>query len=287
MEIPMTKMVLMATAFSKNSMMGMVIVALVCMGIPFIALAYMKTKTGAKISSFLKGLLFYALFAFGVSGLINILLLGGLSLSSVLNRSIHPVYYAVYGAVLAGIVEETGKFVGLKYMMKKNPDKQNALLFGLGHGGLEALAYGSSLFMGNFVLALLVNSLGVDEYFNKLGITGEKLVEQKNNLAALMAIPTSEYVAYGIERVFLLALQIALTILVFMAVNNRKLKPMFPIAILLHIIAYMPSYLNNMELLNLTFNLLITGAVCVIVAAYVYRIYHQISDDGTIASKNS
>ena len=265
----------------------MVIVALVCMGIPFIALAYMKTKTGAKITSFLKGLLFYALFAFGVSGLINILLLGGLSLSSVLNRSIHPVYYAVYGAVLAGIVEETGKFVGLKYMMKKNPDKQNALLFGLGHGGLEALAYGSSLFMGNFVLALLVNSLGVDEYFNKLGITGEKLVEQKNNLAALMAIPTSEYVAYGIERVFLLALQIALTILVFMAVNNRKLKPMFPIAILLHIIAYMPSYLNNMELLNLTFNLLITGAVCVIVATYVYRIYHQISDDGTIASKKS
>ena len=83
MEIPMTKMVLMATAFSKNSMMGMVIVALVCMGIPFIALAYMKTKTGAKITSFLKGLLFYALFAFGVSGLINILLLGGLSLSSV------------------------------------------------------------------------------------------------------------------------------------------------------------------------------------------------------------
>ena len=102
-----------------------------------------------------------------------------------------------------------------------------------------------------------------------------------------MAIPTSEYVAYGIERVFLLALQIALTILVFLAVNNRKLKPMFPIAILLHIIAYMPSYLNNMELLNLTFNLLITGAVCVIVAAYVYRIYHQISDDGTIASKKS
>ena len=163
----------MATSFSKNSMMGMVIVALVCMGIPFIALAYMKTKTGAKITSFLKGLLCYALFAFGVSGLINILLLGGLSLSSVLNRSIHPVYYAVYGAVLAGIVEETGKFVGLKYMMKKTPDKQNALLFGLGHGGLEALAYGSSLFMGNFVLALLVNSLGVDEYFNKLGITGE------------------------------------------------------------------------------------------------------------------
>ena len=282
----MTKMVLMATAFSKNSMMGMVIVALVCMGIPFIALAYMKTKTGAKITSFLKGLLFYALFAFGVSGLINILLLGGLSLSSVLNRSIHPVYYAIYGAVLAGIVEETGPAVtGIK--PGDNPNKQNALLFGLGHGGLEALAYGSSLFMGNFVLALLVNSLGVDEYFNKLGITGEKLVEQKNNLAALMAIPTSEYVAYGIERVFLLALQIALTILVFMAVNNRKLKPMFPIAILLHIIAYMPSYLNNMELLNLTFNLLITGAVCVIVAAYVYRIYHQISDDGTIASKNS
>ena len=115
----MTKIVLMATAFSKNSMMGMVIVALVCMGIPFIALAYMKTKTGAKITSFLKGLLFYALFAFGVSGLINILLLGGLSLSSVLNRSIHPVYYAIYGAVLAGIVEETGKFIGLKYMMKK------------------------------------------------------------------------------------------------------------------------------------------------------------------------
>ncbi|MGN1205533.1 MAG: YhfC family glutamic-type intramembrane protease, partial [Eubacterium sp.] len=107
----MTKMFLMANAFSKNSMMGMVIVALVCMGIPFIVLAYMKTKTGAKITSFLKGMLFYALFAFGASGIINILLFGGLSLSSILNRNVHPVYYALYGAVLAGIIEELGKYI--------------------------------------------------------------------------------------------------------------------------------------------------------------------------------
>lgn len=287
MENPMTKIVLMADAFSKNSMMGMVIVALTCMGIPFILLAYMKTKTGASITSFLKGMLFYALFSFGLSGLLNILLLGGLSLSSFLNRSIHPVYYALYGAILAGVVEEAGKYVGLKYMMKKTPTKQNALLFGLGHGGFEALAYGSSLFMGNFVLALMVNSLGVDEYFKKLDITGDKLIEQKNNLATLMAIPTSEYVAYGFERILCLALQISLTILVFIAVNNEKLKSMLPIAILLHIIAYIPSYLNNVEILNLTFNLLITGAICVIVSAYVYRIYHQIRDDGTIPSKSS
>ena len=91
--------------------------------------------------------------------------------------------------------------------------------------------------MGNFVLALMVNSLGVDEYFKKLDITGDKLIEQKNNLATLMAIPTSEYVAYGFERILCLALQISLTILVFMAVNNEKLKSMLSIAILLHIIA--------------------------------------------------
>ena len=64
---------------------------------------------------------FYVLFAFVAEGILNALLFNLFSLKDVLNRSIHPVWYALYGAVAAGIFEEMGKYAGLRYFMKDRP----------------------------------------------------------------------------------------------------------------------------------------------------------------------
>lgn len=270
---------LMADRFSRESVTSMIIVALLCTMIPFIFLAYYKSRTKAHISSFFIGMALYVAFAFIAEGLFHMLVFQGLSLSTILDRSSHPVYYAIYGAAVAGIFEEAGKYIGLKTCMKSHPGKQNAFLFGVGHGSFEAIAYGSSLFMGNIIIAFMVNSFGIDGYFEKLGTAGSDIAAQKQAIYDLMAISPIENVAAGTERMLALIFQASLTIFIFLAIHHSKLKSLFPIAILLHIIGYLPTYLAQVGILkNMMLSLGLTGVIIVFTASYAYRMYHQVSD---------
>ena len=50
------------------------------------------------------------------------------------------VTYVLYGTIMAGVFEECGRYIVLKYIMKKNRTRENAVLYGIGHGGIEILA---------------------------------------------------------------------------------------------------------------------------------------------------
>lgn len=268
---------LAATRFSGQAMSSMIVIALICTAVPFIFLGYYRAKTGAKISSFFIGMVFYFLTAFVAEGALNYLVFGILPLQSVLNRYTHPVMYAVYGAVIAGIFEELGKYIGLRYCMKDRPGKQNAFLFGMGHGGFETIAYGSSLFMGNIFIALIVNNFGVDGYFEKLGIQGESVAEQKKLIYDLMAIQPIENIAAGTERLLALVLQASLTVLLYISIQNEKKKFLLPAAILLHIIGYLPTYITQVGIIkSLALNLCLTGGIIVVTASFAYREFHKL-----------
>lgn len=262
--------------FSGQALSSMIVIAFLCTVIPFLFLAYYRSKTKTWVSSFFVGMAFYWLFAMIAEGLFNMIMFRWLSLSSVLDRSNHPVYYAIYGAVVAGLFEETGKYVGLRVWIKSHPGKQSAFLFGIGHGSFEAIAYGSSLFMGNIIIAFMVNAFGIDGYFEKLGISGDLAVSQKQAIYELMAITPVENAAAGVERMLALVFQASLTIFIFLAISNKKLKFLFPIAIALHIIGYVPTYLTQVGILHGIYtNLILTGAVVVFTASYAYRMFHQ------------
>lgn len=272
----MNTFLLMANQFSSQSITSMIAVALLCTVVPFAFAGYYKAKTGAKVSSFFIGMAFYFLFALVAEGLFNSIVLR--PLSGILNRQTHPVYYALYGAVIAGIFEETGKYLGLKKCMNARPGRENAFLFGVGHGSFETIAYGSSLFMGNIVIAFMVNSFGIDGYFEKLGIT-EHIAEQTQAIQSLIAISPIENAAAGIERILALVFQASLTVFIYLAIHHVRLKPLFPIAVVLHIIGYVPTYLSQVGVLkNLALHLCLTGAVVIFTASYAYRMFHQVSD---------
>ncbi len=270
---------LAADKFSGAALSSMIVVALFCTAVPFIFLGYFRAKTGAKLSSFFIGMGFYVLFAFVAEGILNALLFNLFSFKDVLNRSTHPVWYALYGAVAAGVFEEMGKYFGLRYFMKDRPGKANALMFGIGHGGFETIAYGSSLFMGNIILALMVNSLGMEEYLAKLDLKGEALTDYRNAIGELIAIPPAENVAAGSERLLALIFQTALTILIFLAIQNIRKRFLLPAAILLHVAGYLPTYLTQVGVIrNMALSLCLTGAVVFLTAAYAYREYKKIEN---------
>ena len=47
--------------------------------------------------------------------------------------------FVLYGIIMAGVFEECGRHIVLKYILKKNRTRENAVLYGIGHGGIEIL----------------------------------------------------------------------------------------------------------------------------------------------------
>ena len=47
--------------------------------------------------------------------------------------------FVLYGITMAGIFEECGQLIILKYILKKDRTRENAVIYGIGHGGIEIL----------------------------------------------------------------------------------------------------------------------------------------------------
>ncbi len=271
---------LVASKFSGSTLTTMIVVALLCTAVPFLFLAYFRTKTDAKISSFFIGMGYYALFYFVVQGLLNAFLFNVCHLKNIFNMSTHPIWYSLYGALVAGVFGAIGTYLGLRFALKNRPGKSNGLVFGAGYGGFETIAFGSSMIMGNVILAFMVNSLGMDAYIAKLGLTGKELTDFQSALHELMEVPSIEYVAQGVEQILTLLFQTALAILLYLSIHNKKQSFLFPLSILVEVLYYVPVYLARAGIIeNIFVHLSITSALAVLTSAYAYRQFFSYEDD--------
>lgn len=144
--------------------------------------------------------------------------------------------FVLYGTLAAGVFEECGRHIVLKYIMKKNRTRENAVLYGIGHGGIEALAVILPSMIFSLVIAIVFSAGDVESALNTLKITPE---------TASAALPTVQAAAsfdYGMmamnvmERLFAMGIHIGLTVIVYYGVVGAK-KVCLPGAILLHMLA--------------------------------------------------
>ena len=144
--------------------------------------------------------------------------------------------YVLYGTVMAGVFEECGRYIVLKFIMKKNRTRENAVLYGIGHGGIEILAVLLPAMITYLVIAVLFSKGSAEEALNALKITEE------NAAAALSSVQTAAAFDYGmmalnvLERLLAMLLQIGMTVLVFFGVHTST-RGCLPLAILLHMLA--------------------------------------------------
>ena len=140
--------------------------------------------------------------------------------------------YALYGGFAAGIFEETGRFLAMKLFMKKLHDApHNALMYGAGHGGFEALSILGSAMLNNLIWSVLINLGQMDKLTN--GLSGDILAQVEDAISKLMTTPSYQFLLGGVERVFAVILHIALSVLVWFAVKKRKFW-LYPLAIFIH-----------------------------------------------------
>ena len=212
------------------SMVFMALAALFCFAVPVLLLIYYRKK-GADILPFFIGCIVFVIFALILESLMHQLVLKVLPVGKTILGN--TLLYALYGGLAAGIFEETGRFLAFKTVLKKKlGNDRNALMYGAGHGGVEAILMLGLAYIGNIVMSVLINAGQTD--LLTATAAGEAAEQLKAVLDSLTATAPYTYLMGIVERIVAITTHICLSVLVWFAVKKPGKGWLFPLAILLH-----------------------------------------------------
>ena len=218
---------------SSASIFCMAIAGLISFCIPVALFFYFRKKKHADILPFFIGMAVMFVFALVVESLVHQLVLNVLPVGKTIIGNIW--LYALYGGLMAGLFEETGRFVAFKTILKKYRDRDiDALMYGAGHGGFEAAAVFGATMISNIVIAVMINS-GMTSVLTQTATT-ETLPQIEAMLDSLKTTAPYTYFIGLIERFFAIALQLSLSVLVWFAAKDGRKWILYPLAILLHLL---------------------------------------------------
>ena len=132
-------------------------------------------------------------------------------------EAIAPYFNAVVLGLLAGIFEETARWIGFKILKKKGDSFGAALTLGAGHGGVEAVS------IGFIVLINLVAMIGLRSMdMTNLPLPAEQMQQALDGMQSYFATAWHLPLAGAVERIGALALHITLSVMVWLAISFRK-----------------------------------------------------------------
>lgn len=239
--------------------------------LPIALLIIWKRKTKASIVPVIAGAVVFPVFALVLKAIPSYFLMQ--SGSELANTVMGNVWLqALVGGLLAGIFEESGRFVAFKFVLKKYGDRVDSVSYGIGHGGVECVYLGFTALV-YLVMGLVINSgngaalvAGADEY-------------EVAAVAAQMAAIGDMELSVGFiaiwERAYAMLLHLSLSVLVFAAAKKKGFCRMYPLAILLHSLVdfsigfYLSGVITSIVVLELIMTAL--SAVCAVIAWRVYK----------------
>ena len=192
-------------------------------------LVYRK-KYKADILPFFIGCAVFILFAVIIEGAINRFILSS-SVGAAIQSNIW--FCGIFFGLMAGLFEETGRYVAYKTVLKKKlGNDRNALMYGAGHGGIEACYILVFSMVSNLYFAYMLNA-GMAETLTASIADPAALQKLNATMIALANTPSATFLMSIVERISAVALQISLSVLVWFSVKGgRKRFWLYPLAIL-------------------------------------------------------
>lgn len=194
-----------------------------CLGVVF------WRKRGGRWRFFLLGCVIFPLFAMTLEGSLNRAVLYG-PLGGAITGNLW--LYALFGGAMAGIFEECGRWAAFRLARRWSRGPEDALMYGAGHGGIEAALLAGSMMLNNLLVSLTLNQDGLAGVEALMG-TGPLSDAQMAGVASLVTTPVWMYLWSGFERIVAIAIHLSLSVLVYAAVRTRSGK-MLALAIALH-----------------------------------------------------
>lgn len=214
---------------SSATIIILVLDFLVGLALPIWLAIWLVKKYNCKIETILIGAGTFFLFALVLESLVHLVVL-----KSVPAIQENTLYYALYGGLMAGLFEETGRFVSMKFLLKKD-NNHTALAYGVGHGGMEVIMVFAMSMFSMALIAIMSNMGKLDLLLAKSPDDPAALAQLEAMVESMQSAKPASYLIGLWERCSAVLLHIALSVLVFTAVRKGgRFIWLYPVAILLH-----------------------------------------------------
>jgi len=123
---------------------------------------------------------------------------------------------AILAGISAGVFEEGARYLVYRFWLKGERSWSQALMFGAGHGGVEAILLGMLATYG-FVQAMALRGVDLATV-----LPPEQVELARSQIAAYWAMPWYDALMGAFERVWALCLQVSMAIMVLQAFTRRS-----------------------------------------------------------------
>lgn len=201
-------------------------------------------------------------------------------LESLLHRVMIPlvqgntVALVIYGALAAGVFEETARFITFKTILRKKTAPETSVMYGLGHGGFEVLFIFGTTVISALSIAIMCDAMGT-EAFVEMTANGSEEVKA----AALAQIEYYANVTLAttplalIERIVAMTLHTALSVIVFEGAHGKGRLWLYPAAVLVHAAVDVPAVLCQQAVIPIWLSEVLMAVVAAGAAIWAWRLY--------------
>ena len=131
--------------------------------------------------------------------------------------------------------EECGRHIVLKGHHENEPYPENAVMYGIGHGGIEILSVLLPSMILYLVIAVLFSAGNIENALSTLNIAEDTAAAALPSVQAAAAFDYAMMAMNVIDRLLAMLLHIGLTVIIYYGVLNAK-KNCLPSAIILHML---------------------------------------------------
>lgn len=206
---------------------AIIVSLLLSIGIPMLLGLFWENKKNACLSSALKGAGTFVVFALILESIVHNIVIKVMGQDSFMELP----FYAIYGGLAAGMFEEVGRYIVMRLFMKKKLDKTEAIMFGIGHGGVESILLIGLTCVSNLIVSIVLN-IGQGALLLK-GTDPSVQTQLVEQLSPLWLSGPGTFLWMGVERVAAIAFHICASYLVYRAVKDKKIA-LCILAVILH-----------------------------------------------------
>jgi uncharacterized membrane protein YhfC len=262
--------------FSDEALIGMIAEGALMILIPVILLIVWKIRSREKVMvPALIGAAVWLLFAIVLKAVP----------AYFLYQADNPVAKAISGnirlaclvaGILAGVFEETGRFLAFRLVLKKRENRRTAISYGIGHGGFESIYIGLQMISLAALGVLLSTGMadqitaGADEATKALLVT---------QLEPYTKLTAAECMLGVFERIPAIVVHLSLSVLVFAAVREKRYRGLYPLAIVLHAAMDFSVVFYQAGILPVWGEEILLAVFAAATAVFAARIYRRLRSD--------
>jgi len=266
----------------QNILNAMLQTGLLAITIPVVLIVAWKMYTKRSLVPFWVGVMVFIAFSRMLEMIPHSLfLLSSNPVSKAINGNV--VLYVIYAATVAALFEETGRYLAFRFVLTKHPNKETAVTYGIGHGGIECVLVLGVTYIQYYAYGQLINNGSMDKMLSAYKDSSQSVDALNQLITNIKGVTQMTCYMADLERISAMMVQVALSILVFQAVYVAGKKYMYWVAVALHFLMDVPAALYQKGVLKLLPTEIILFVYAALVLAFGVKIYQGLKTGGTPA----